>query len=227
MIALDRFLQLQKQGLSEQRIITILQQEGSSMKEINDAINQADIKSAVSQESGQANLQHQENQSPQTYQQNYIPQNNISGDHALPNYPSLQGQDYSVPQNQQYQDYSGQQSYEGYYQNIGGTGTETITDIAEQVVIKKTNEIEKKIEGVIYAKNLLDREVRDLKENLKRIESNLDNIQRAIIGKIGEFGESTKMIQRDLENIHGTMSKMMDPLIDNYNELRKLNSKET
>lgn len=31
-------------------------------------------------------------------------------------------------------------------------------------------------------------------------------------------------IQKDLENMHDTMSKLMNPLIDNYNELKKFNA---
>lgn len=66
----------------------------------------------------------------------------------------------------------------------------------------------------------------DIKDRLKRIETTIDNLQRSVIGKIGEFGQSSAVIHKDLENLHGTVSKLMNPLIDNYNELKKQNSRK-
>ncbi len=214
MNALDRLLQLQKQGLNEQGIINMLQQEGFPMKDINDSLNQANIKNAISQEPEMTENSYQETMQPAN--NNYqTPQNDIAGDYSQPAaYPE---QSYA-----QYPDNSAQQGYGGGYYS----GTETMTDIAEQVVLKKTHELQKKIDELTQTRNQFQRELDNLKENVRKIESGLDTIQRAIIGKIGEFGESTKVVQRDLENIHGTMSKMMNPLIDNYNELKKLNSRK-
>ncbi len=228
MTALDRLLQLQQQGLSESDIVNSLRQEGFPMKEIEDSLNQARIKNAVSQEPEQNNSEFQESQSNQNVpQQAYQePPQNISGEYSAPQYAQPDYQTYPAQTDQQYQDYSGQQQYGAYYPDQSGGSTETITDIAEQIVNEKTHEILKKIDELTRVKNANQREIEELKERIKRIENSLDSIQRAIIGKIGEFGESTKMVQKDLENIHGTMSKMMNPLIDNYNELKKLNSKK-
>jgi DNA-binding transcriptional MerR regulator len=213
MTALDKTIQLQQQGLTEQEIVNTLKEEGVSMKEINDALNQANIKSAVSQEPEQNNTAYPE---PQQY-----------SDESYPVPQATSQEDPSAQEYQQYQEYPAQQqAYGGYYQDQGADNTETITDIAEQVVSKKTNELVKKIDELNESKNLIQRDLEELKAKVKRIEDGLDSIQRAVIGKIGEFGESTRMVQKDLENIHGTMSKMMNPLIDNYNELKKLNSKK-
>jgi DNA-binding transcriptional MerR regulator len=219
MTALDKTIQLQQQGLTEQEIVNTLKEEGVSMKEINDALNQANIKSAVSQESEQNNVPYPE---PQQYSDANYP-----APQAVPQETYSPQEDPSAQEYQQYQEYPAQQqAYGGYYQDQGTDNTETITDIAEQVVSKKTNELVKKIDELNESKNLIQRELEELKAKVKRIEDGLDSIQKAIIGKIGEFGESTRMVQKDLENIHGTMSKMMNPLIDNYNELKKLNSKK-
>ena len=67
--------------------------------------------------------------------------------------------------------------------------------------------------------------VNDIDDRLKRIENSIDKLQQAVLGKIGEFGESSAMIHQDLDNLHGTMSKLMNPLIDNVNEMKKLNKK--
>ena len=98
----------------------------------------------------------------------------------------------------------------------------TISEIAEQVVIEKLNEFKKKTGDLVSFKNSIQTNVADIDERLKRIENSIDKLQQAVIGKIGEFGESNAMIHQDLDNLHGTVSKLMNPLIDNYNELRKL-----
>ena len=67
--------------------------------------------------------------------------------------------------------------------------------------------------------------VNDIDARLRRIESTIDKLQQAIIQKIGEFGENTISIKRDVANLHDTTSKLMNPLIDNYRELQKTKKK--
>jgi DNA-binding transcriptional MerR regulator len=208
---------MQKEGLSEKQIITRLQQEGVALKEINDSMNQARIKNAVSQDTEQENSPYQESISTENLP---YPQTNISGDAPQQNY--TQQPETAAP----YQEYAPDQDYSNYYYQQGIANTETITDIAEQIIAEKNQELAKKIDILTQSKNTFQREIEELKEKVNRIESSLDSIQKAIIGKIGEFGDSTRVIQKDLENIHNTMSKMMNPLIDNYNELKKFNSKK-
>jgi archaellum component FlaC len=200
MVQVDRIVQMQQQGMSDNDIIKTLKNEGVTPKEISDSIAQAKIKMAVSQEDG--------------YQESY-------------NQPAVQEQQAQVPtsqyQEQQYPDQSGQQYYypdqSGQSMNI-----ETITEIVDRILSEKLKELNQKIKPVVDFKNKADEDINDLKERLKRIESTIDNLQRAIIGKVGEFGQSTALIHKDLENLHGTVSKLMNPLIDNVNEMKKFHS---
>lgn len=209
MTALDRTIQLQKQGFQDNEIVSTLQQEGFQMRDINDSLNQARIKNAVSQES--------DNES--TMPEYATPSNPSQPEYSPQSYP-----DYNS--NDQYSGYDTAQSYDNNYQNQTMGSTETITDIAEQVFNEKTQKLIKELNELVQNNKTIQRDFQELKEKLKRIEDNLDYIQKAVIGKIGEFGESTRLVQKDLENIHGTMSKMMNPLIENYNELKKLNTKK-
>lgn len=186
MNVLERYLKLRSEGKNEKEIISLLQEEGFSMAEINDAINQNTIKEAINQTDTE--LEYNYGDSNKEYvQDNYYP------------YP----QDYS-----------------------SGSDVETTTEIVEQIVSKKLKEI---LESLNYIKRELDynsKEIESLKDRLKRMEEGFDFVQRAIIGKIGEFEENSKLVQKDLENIHGTISKLMNPLIDTYNELVKFNDKK-
>ncbi|GEM_PF-3890071 len=184
MDALERYLQLKNEEKTDNQIFSLMQEEGFSVSEINDAINHATIKEAMSQ-------------APQTT--NDIP--------VQSNY-QVSSSEYSVPEENYYS-----------YQN---TSVETTTEIIEQIIAKKIREISNELNNIKKQNVYLEKEIENLKERLKRIEDNFDYLQRALIGKISEFESNTKLIQKDLDNIHGTMSKLMNPLIDNYNETKKL-----
>jgi len=245
MSTLDRVIQMQQQGLSETQISTQLRNEGISPTEINNSLNQAKIKSAVSgPEQGmsqgmQASImpipgsesqaprgvpQMQTQAQPQMQYQSpppeiYPPQDQYGADaYGQQDYYQEQSQDdYYTQSPQAYsQDY--------YAPQAGGMDTETISEIAEQVATEKLNEFKKKTGDIVSFKNNIQDKVNDIDDRLKRIETTIDRLQQAIIGKIGEFGESNAMIHRDLENLHGTVSNLMNPLIDNINELRKISN---
>lgn len=135
-------------------------------------------------------------------------------------YPSQAQYPQDAPQDDYYQQTPQAYSEQDYYGGSAGN-TETISEIAEQVVTEKLNEYKKKVGNVATFKNNIQDKVNDIDDRLKRIEGTIDKLQQAIIGKIGEFGESNAMIHKDLENLHGTVGKLMNPLVDTYNELRK------
>jgi len=127
-----------------------------------------------------------------------------------------------APQDDYYTQTPQAYSQQDYYAPQGGMDTETISEIAEQVATEKLNEYKKKTGDIISFRNTIQDKVNDIDDRLKRIEATIDKLQQAIIGKIGEFGESNAAIHKDLDNLHGTVSNLMNPLIDNINELKKI-----
>jgi uncharacterized protein YukE len=137
-------------------------------------------------------------------------------------YPPQEGMAPEQPQDDYYQQTPQAYSQQDYYAPQAGMDTETISEIAEQVATEKLNDYKKKVGDIASFKNNIQDKVNDIDDRLKRIEDSIDKLQQAIIGKIGEFGESNAAIHKDLDNLHGTVSKLMNPLIDNYNELKKI-----
>jgi hypothetical protein len=218
MTLLDEVIQMHAQGLQDPDIIKKLRDEGISPREINDTVNQAKIKEAVSSPEESYGVQ------PKDMEESILKAEPL----AAPKYidetqeqPQEQQQYYPeqqyVPQEQQYE------PEPQYYQSNIDVGT--ITEIAEQIVAEKFAEFNKKTGDLILFKNQIQEKVDDLDERLQRIENSIDKLQQAIIRKIGEFGETSAYIHKDLDNIHNTMSKLMNPLIDNYNELKKISGK--
>lgn len=204
MVQVDRIVQMQQQGMSDNDIIKTLRNEGIPPKDISDSIAQAKIKMAVSQDTEQG------------YQESYAQQ---------PEQQQTQQQyDQQYSGQQQYQDPNQQQQY--YYPDQGQSqmSIETITEIVDRIISEKLKDLNQRVKPVIDFKNKAEEDINELKERIKRIETTIDNLQRSVIGKVGEFGQSTALIHKDLENLHGTVSKLMNPLIDNYNELKKTNA---
>jgi len=229
MATLDRIIQMQQEGKPDTQIITQLQNEGIVPSEINDAINQAKIKNAVSPPEQVSQPQPQTEQPAQEMQPSMMP----TPDPAAPQQPMQapspqpeiyppqeQGQqpqyDYYTPQPQGY-------SEQDQYPQAEGYETETISEIAEQVATEKLEDYKEKVGDIASFKIQTQNRINDIDDRLKRIENSIDKLQQAILGKIGEFGESSAMIHKDLDNLHGTVAKLMNPLIDNVNEMKKLN----
>ena len=137
-------------------------------------------------------------------------------------YPPQEGMAPEQPQDDYYQQTPQAYSQQDYYAPQSGMDTETISEIAEQVATEKLNDYKKKVGDIASFKNNIQDKVDNIDDRLKRIEDSIAKLQQAVIGKIGEFGESNAAIHKDLDNLHGTVSKLMNPLIDNYNELKKI-----
>jgi len=211
---LDIIKEMQDQGISNQGIFENLQRQGYKPTQINDAINQLKItiQPMDTQNQNQQNAFNQQqdfNQQPNFNQEQQYTENQQ-------NYPQ---EDYYT---QTPQAYSGEE----YYQQPS-FNTETITEITEQVISEKFREYNKRTGDIVSFKNTIQDKVDDINTRLKRIESTIDKLQQAIIQKIGEFGENTQIIKKDLESLHDTTSKLMNPLIDNYRELQKTNERKS
>ncbi|MFA5484683.1 MAG: hypothetical protein WC260_00295 [Candidatus Pacearchaeota archaeon] len=210
---LDIIAEMQSQGISNQGIFENLQRQGYNPTQINDAINQIKI---TTQPMDTQNQQDPFNQPQNFNQPQDFNQNQQYNDPQQENYPQ---ENYYT---QTPQAYSGEE----YYQQPS-FDTETITEITEQVISEKFREYNKKTGDIVSFKNTIQDKVDDINTRLKRIESTIDKLQQAIIQKIGEFGENTQIIKKDLESLHDTTSKLMNPLIDNYRELQKTNERKS
>ena len=233
MATLDKVMELQKQGISDTEISAQLQNEGIAPMEINDSLNQAKIKNAVSPPTETAQAPGQEmqasimpNQAEQLAAQ--APTQPMTQEIPAPAGQAPAPEIYppqaapGQPQDNYYQETPQAYPEQDYYAPQNGMDTETISEIAEQVATEKLNEFKKKTGDLVSFRNTTQDKIEDIDDRLKRIESTIDKLQQSIIEKIGEFGESNAMVHKDLDNLHGTVSKLMNPLIDNINEMKKI-----
>lgn len=108
------------------------------------------------------------------------------------------------------------------YQPQQATDIETINDIAEQIVEEKIDPIKKQITDFTRFKNELGLETETINQRLSRIENTFNELQMAILRKIGGYGEDIKNIAREMHETQDSFSKIVNPLTDNIRELKKL-----
>ncbi len=234
MATLDRIIQMQQEGKVDSEIMAQLQNEGVSPSEINDAINQAKIKNAVSPPE---QIAQPEGMQPEGMQPSMMPTPDPTTPQTPlpPTQPQAPQQEYYAPQPQTNQPQAPQEEYytpqpqayaeQDQYPQTGGYETETMSEIAEQVATEKLEDYKSKVGDIASFKNQIQNQVNNIDDRLKRIENSIQQLQQSILGKIGEYGENYAMVHKDLDNLHGTVAKLMNPLIDNVNEMKKANQK--
>ena len=165
MSTLDSVTQMQQRGLTDTDIITSLRNQGVSPQEINDALNQAKIKNAVYDNpvSGGPNTEGMEQSIMQESSQDFSSQITQTTQAQSMQNPEMYLPQPQYPQQPQYQQqmpqdetqYSSEtpQYTDNYYQPQQTLDSDTITEIAEQVVSEKFSLFEKKTGDIVSFKN--------------------------------------------------------------------------
>lgn len=201
MTLLDTIKQMQQQGVQEPAIIQSLREQGYTPKEINDAINQSRIKAAI----GAPGDETIEEMQPSIMSDQQPTQEQLT-EQPTPEYI------YQTPQ-------AYPPGYE--YQPQPAVSTETITEITEQLVIEKLSEIKKVISTLNEFRTLIEAKVSGVDERLKRIESTIEKLQLAILGKIGDYGQSIQDIKSELGMMQESFSKVVAPLVNKVSEQKE------
>lgn len=194
MIPLIQIQEMRQQGMSESDIIMNLKQQNYNPLEITQALEQSKIKSAVSSEEMQPSLLVQET-AEQEQTQEYTPQ-----EYAPPQYqpqPTYQQPQFSQEYPQEYPQYQAQSQ----------PSSEMFSEIAEQIAEEKMNLLKRNLGNVEELKIMLSRKVENIDDRLKKIETTIDKIQEAIIGKVGGYGRHIEDIKEEMKMMQDTFSK--------------------
>jgi chromosome segregation ATPase len=218
---LDTIIELKKRGFSDAEIITQLRSMNYSAQEINDAINQIKIKSAVNEK---------EEMQPSIMQSAEEEAEKAEGEEIAVPMPSKKKK-IKVATMQYppaYQPYAAaypSETYEQPQQAAAQTDIETIEEIAEEIVSEKFAEIRDKISGILDFRENIETRINNLNDRLKRIESSIDNLQAALLGKVQEYSQDIKSLGSEMHALEGAFGKILNPLVDNVKELGRLTEK--
>ncbi|MBS3065778.1 hypothetical protein J4229_01905 [Candidatus Pacearchaeota archaeon] len=220
MALLNEIKKMQSEGKTEQEIISSLRQQGIAPREIVEALSQSKIKGAVSgevpQPEAEASIQNSQEiqqepaqmmQTEQQYQQmqsqEFAPSQQMQEQQIQypqeQQYPQTQQmQSMQQTQSQEYPEYQQQYPQEQYQQQSGGISSDTITEIAEQVVSEKFATIKKDMEKIIDLKTTTETKLSYLDSRLKKIEAIIDRLNLSIMQKVGDYMTNIDDIKKEL-----------------------------
>lgn len=206
---LEDIREMQRAGKSEEEVIEELRARRVPENKIEDALAQMRIKSEIMGEETQESSiplppQPEEVMSPSPPTQEVeapVPEP------QYPPYPQEAGQEQSqegvyaetpqayAPSQQRYQQYQ----YSQYAQQAQPQlSSDTISEIAEQVVSEKLASIKDKLERTIDLKTTLEAKTESLNERLKRIEQIIDRLQLSILQRVGAYMTEVDNVKKEL-----------------------------
>ncbi|MEM3112900.1 MAG: hypothetical protein QXI33_00555 [Candidatus Pacearchaeota archaeon] len=257
MATIDLVKQLRQQGYNDSDIIKTLQEQGIRPREINDALAQSKIKEEIinnspiempqemnedMQISGmqpsmmapipqEAQDQYNYGAENQTYMPEYSPYGNQQGyGEQSQVYPQGYGEqpqgneiEYGDQYQQGYPQGYGEQNYGGYY----ATNTDTVSEIASQILDEKMVKTNKIIKELTEFKTLIDAKVDRIDERLNKIESIIDQLQLMLIRKATEQEQNIEDIKSEMIEMQRGFGKIINPLVDKAREIEKQENTKT
>jgi uncharacterized protein YeeX (DUF496 family) len=201
MSTLEEVKSLQSQGKQETEILQVLKGRGVPEKEITEAISQSKIKEAVSSDNGYSENSSSESQDPPTVVQE------VQGME-----PSMMGaedidgvqEEYSTEEPSQLDQYQDQyapqydQGYQDYQAPPQGLSSDTITEIAEQVVSENLSSLRTQVKKSINSQNTIETKIEILDERLKRIEKIIDKLQLSILERVGDYVSDVSDLKKEI-----------------------------
>jgi hypothetical protein len=227
----DISLVLQQQGVSSQEIANALSQ--TQIKEAVSAPESSSYQAPDSSSPDSALSPQQEYTSPQaptpqgtqnsaSMQPSILDQSqNDSQPQEMETLPPIQEpqtypQDaYALDEQQNYQepqDLDPGYNYD-YPQPSGGISSDTIAEIAEQIISEKLSGLRNQIENSLDTRTTAETKLSSLSERLERIEKIIDRLQLSILQKIGQYTTSVSDLKKELSETQKTFksSKLHPP----------------
>ncbi len=263
MTIIDKINKMRGKEVQEPEILQRLREEGFSPKEIDEGLDQSNVKAAVgtyedlsspnipppgypqmteqySQQNtslnptfnpqfaehtnqDQIDFDEQQIMSPQSSQQNpqtaYGNQQNPQPLQTNEQYPGQEGYDQEQTQTG-YEQQIPQYEY-NYNQQFN---TDNVTELTEQIIEEKTQEMQKTITDLSKFKLEIQGKIQGVEDRLRRIEITIDKLQASIIGQIGNYGQNISDLKQEMIATQESFSKIINPLTSNIQELRELTS---
>lgn len=198
---LDSIVQMRRQGIPDEEIISQLREQGFSPKEINDALSHSEIKDAVSRENSEDAVPSPEGDVYTPQQQNYSPQE----------------------QQPATQEYYPQENYysQGGYAQPAGINSDTIVEISEQVFEEKSKKMKKSVDELNEFKSISQAKIENALDRIKRIEAVIDKLQISILEKIGSYGSNLEGIKKEMSMMQDSFGKMVGKTVERHVKTEK------
>ena len=206
-----RVLDMQRDGFSERDISARLEQEKFDKNEINSAIDQATVKNEIAPFRSQSNppiLNPDEVPAPSTSSEEPPIQESFTSPEISPLTTSIQPSSPSFAP-----------------EPVGRANYEAIEEIAESVITEKWEDMLKNVGDLKLWKERVETDLSGIKQEILRVESRFENLQKAILSKLGEYSEGVTDLGAEMRAMEKIFEKILTPLTRSVKDLEKVTEK--
>jgi len=102
---------------------------------------------------------------------------------------------------------------------------ERIHEISEAIVNEKWEEFLGKVGDLPIWKERVNSNITAIKQEIIRMGERFDNLEKAILGKVGDYGKGIEDIHTEMKALEKVFEKILDPLVSNVKELERITAK--
>lgn len=106
-----------------------------------------------------------------------------------------------------------------------GSDTSEIEELIEAVISEKWKEIESNLNKVLEWKDKADQKLTGMQQQITDVKSQFDSLQKAIVGKIGDYDKNILEVGTQLSAMEKAFSKVLPTFTENINELNRITQK--
>ncbi|MEK6840876.1 MAG: hypothetical protein AABX79_02895 [Nanoarchaeota archaeon] len=119
---------------------------------------------------------------------------------------------YQPQQYRQYAQYQNMPQETYQYSPMSGAqaiDTDTMIEVSEQVFMEKNKPLQKKIDDVEEFRAIAQTKLDHISERLRKIESIIDNLQAAILEKVGGYGHGLETMKKEMNMMQDSFGKIV------------------
>ena len=100
-----------------------------------------------------------------------------------------------------------------------------IEELVESVINEKWRSLVENFGNIGLWKDKVRTEISSIKQELRRLETRFDNLQKAILGKITSYDENIKDVGSEIRALEKVFQKIIEPLTSNIKDLDRITKK--
>jgi archaellum component FlaC len=199
---ISQIMNLKKQGLSGNAIKKYLEQQGYSEQIISEALSQVDIKEGVTP-------------SGMTMQTSMMDTEDI----PVPTPAAEEPEEVSMPEQRMPRQSMASQQVTAPQPS---SNVEQIHELIESVIDERWQQVVSNIGDISIWRAKINDDIMSIKQEILRVEDRFENLQKAVLGKVTEYGQSMIDVNSELKALEDVFGKIIEPLSTNIKELSRI-----
>ena len=221
-VPVDHVVTMRNQGLNNNQIIQSLQRYGYSIDQINNALNQADIKVGVQSPFGAGPGAAMPHGGPQHDPSPFGPGGSMTHGAPAPQQAPPGPAAHGGPMTAAPMHGGGLPPESHVDTGIPSNDEEKMHEIAEAIIEEKWGEITEHIEKIITWKESTEQKFAKMETDIAHLKESFDKLHEGILGKIGDYDKNLSAVGTEIKALEKVFQKILPGFVDNVQELSRI-----